>query len=576
MGTSQRHSVAIGLCWLTLMSVPLGVRATEPLSTPSPLDITVVVSDRPDPRDAKLAESSSGAGTHTGRRVVTASPVQALTTIEDVSAFKPTKVVPAAGTSSEDSLPLDAPENNISDEQLEWIRQEILASLKQDSDDTNRMNQRETGLRGVDPGVIERGRQAFDRSCTECHEADRALSRTKTRAAWFATVRRMATKDGADISAGDIEPIVSYLASRSTASGDDASQSGDGATGSGGESLSLFATISPVWRGTDEEVENKGFFPDVWIGADWQPAGPISGGVTACTSCHGENQGLGVELVEANVRLDLVQLLTGCDRSQRADHALEATVKAGRFVVPFGAFAAKSSPGAYRTISKPLMFIMGRRVGPTAFRQPVIPMPYADEGVDLRLKRKVWKDITATFDGYAVNGLQMGGPTVFLSSRSYRDNNSKLGVGGRGTVGNQFFEVGGSIMSGEMQPDGSPLQNYRLFGGDITLRYEDFVRAYFEYAVRREDSFAGFDSRAQGTVVEGEVRVWNKPGIGLLARYDTLKHRGALGEDSTYRFTSGLNITLPGGSLFLINHERWVFADGHDVNILGLRWTTVF
>jgi len=428
---------------------------------------------------------------------------------------------------------------------------------------------------GFDTDTIERGRQAFDSSCTQCHEAERALSKSKNLTLWLATVRRMAAKDDADIAAGDMLPIATYLASLS-APGDGDARADSSAAGIGGDSVSFFGTISTVWRGTDDTVENKGFFPDVWIGAAWQPSGPVSGRVMACTSCHGDNEGLGVELVEANLSLDLIHLLTDCKPEQRDECALDARVKAGRFVVPFGAFAAKSHPGAYRTVSNPLMFNMGRRVGPTAVLQPVLPAPYADEGVDVSLKKPIWDNLTATLDAYAVNGLQTGGTNVFAFSRSYRDNNSNLAVGGRGTIGNRYFKVGGSLMSGELQADGSAFQNYRLFGGDVTLRYEDFVRAYFEYAVRREDPFSGAEGTIKGTVVEGEVRVWNKPRIGLLGRYDTLQHNGVLGTDSIYRFTSGVNITLPGGSLLLINHERWVFTDRQDTNILGLRWTATF
>ncbi|MBP86041.1 MAG: hypothetical protein CMJ64_04885 [Planctomycetaceae bacterium] len=61
--------------------------------------------------------------------------------------------------------------------------------------------------------------------------------------------------------------------------------------------------------------------------------------------------------------------------------------EAGRLIVPFGAFSATAHPGANRAVTNPLMFNMGRRVfgnvGPP--RQPVLPMPYADEGVNLEV-----------------------------------------------------------------------------------------------------------------------------------------------------------------------------------------------
>ena len=66
------------------------------------------------------------------------------------------------------------------------------------------------------------------------------------------------------------------------------------------------------------------------------------------------------------------------------------------------------------------------------------------------------------------------------------------------------------------------------------------------------------------------------PRVGLLARYDTLVHHDVLGDSSLERFTWGLNFSLPGGSLLLINHEHWIFADSGDVDVLGLRWRSVF
>src|SRR5438128_2420716 len=65
-----------------------------------------------------------------------------------------------------------------------------------------------------DQAVVSAGMAAFERSCTKCHDAARALERTKELAGWRATVRRMAAKRGADVASGDIEPIAVYLASR--------------------------------------------------------------------------------------------------------------------------------------------------------------------------------------------------------------------------------------------------------------------------------------------------------------------------------------------------------------------------
>ena len=222
----------------------------------------------------------------------------------------------------------------------------------------------------------------------------------------------MAAKEDADISASEHVPIATYLASLNPAN--QAADNGDAGGGMSADDVavipfSLNGTLSPVWRGTDPDVENKGFFPDVWLGIEWRPAeSPMSGRVVACTSCHGTNQGLGVELVEASVTLDLVHWLTRCPDGKRCYQALDAELKAGRFIVPFGAFSGRVHPGALRTVSPPLMYNMGRRVGPIAIHQPVLNMPYSRRGIQfasasrhaifLRLVcyvRRVWCEWTA-------------------------------------------------------------------------------------------------------------------------------------------------------------------------------------
>ncbi len=140
--------------------------------------------------------------------------------------------------------------------------------------------------------------------------------------------------------------------------------------------LSVFGAMSPLWRGGNNNIQNPGFFPDVWLGASWNdPNSPVSARATTCIACHTDG-GMGnrMELVEAVIRLDLAKAM-GCSRPQ-----LKAAVEAGRFIVPFGAFASQSNPGVYRTVSRPLIFNMGQRVLDGVIGDPVLPMPYADEG----------------------------------------------------------------------------------------------------------------------------------------------------------------------------------------------------
>jgi mono/diheme cytochrome c family protein len=429
-----------------------------------------------------------------------------------------------------------------------------------------------------DAAEVSRGQVAFESSCTQCHDAERALEKQKSLAGWLATVRRMAGMEGAEISPDDIRPIAVYLASLSGAEGaaDTQAQIADGL----GSGLSLGATISTLWRGGNDNLENPDFFPDVWPRVDWQPDGPLSARVTACTSCHSDvtgGSGFTVEFVEAAAHYDLLHWLrekrgipTNCPRQ------LEIGIKGGRFVVPFGAFAAMSHPGIYRTVTNPLMYIMGRQVNPIGSRPPVLPMPYSDEGVNLDVSVPLLCDWTATLDAYAVNGLQGFGPGVrFMPSRSYADNNSEPAAGGRLTLGNQTVRMGTSVMSGRMQDEGLAPLDYHFAGADAVVRLDDCVRFYFEYAMRKNDSDFGAGQIVYGTVYELEVLLC--AGINGLARYDNLQHHDSFGDLAVNRFTWGINAVLPGGSLLIINHERWRFPDPEpEVDVVGLRWVATF
>ena len=474
---------------------------------------------------------------------------------------------------------VDAQESD--DELLEMTRAEWVLFIEQVLAERSQVDVEAPPAVGGNPGLdemlVSQGQAAFNASCTSCHDADRSLQARKSFGDWLATVRRMAVKEGADIPSSDFEPIAAYLASLNPA-GMDTALGGGAATV---PTVSAFATISPLWRGTNDEqlLENPDFFVDAWIGADWQPSGPVSARVVGCTSCHADangSAGFSLELVEASATLDLMSLICGCeDAKSDHDSAFDATIKAGRFIVPFGAFQAMSYPGVYRTVTNPLMFNMGRRVGPTGPLQPVLPAPFSDEGVNTHLGVKLNDCWNATLDVYAINGLQDPSPRLFNSSRSYMDNNREPTVGGRVTVGSKFMRVGGSLMTGNLAMDQTPAVPYKLAGADATLRIHDALRLYFEYAIREGDSFLpGRHDYVYGIVAEIEAQLLER--VSLLVRYDTLEHRDtAFGESSLERFTYGINTTLPGGSWIALNHEHWMFPTS-DVDVLGVRWTATF
>ena len=450
---------------------------------------------------------------------------------------------------------------------------------------------------GWDPAVLSAGEAAFQGHCLSCHDANRSLDKKKGLGSWRATVQRMATKDGADIPGNTWESISVYLTAKDQPAGPAGVGNAAGNSSAGDEDpLSVFATLSPLWRGGNANLQNPGFFPEVWVGAAWQSSGsPVSGRVTACVSCHNE-PGLGsrIELVEAVLRLDLSKWLNnGCEPCERA---LQLAVEAGRIIVPFGAFSSQVNPGVYRTVSRPLIFNMGQRVFDANLGDPVLPMPYSDEGLNLSASRDVWNGIVVTGDFYVVNGLQGGdGGINFDMSREYVDNNKTPAVGARGTIGNQALKIGGSIMGGRFNDNlGAGLVGqglyYWIYGADATFRHADILRLQFEYAQRDTDTFVNLPGqllsldRVGGSYVEGELLVSRKYKLSLLSRFDTqsrhsLTPLGGMptGSFNVSRFTYGVNHVLPGGSLLMLNVEHWFLPNPlQDIDVLGVRWAATF
>lgn len=426
------------------------------------------------------------------------------------------------------------------------------------------------------PGMVNRGRVAFEQNCTQCHDADRSLNKQKSLAGWLATVRRMAALDDADIPADEIQPIAEYLADRNSVTAEtETTAEMSTVLGSG---ISTSGTLAPYWRGGNDNIENPNFFPDAWLTVDWQPEGRLRGRATACTSCHSNESGRSgftLEMVEAYVALDMLGNSPCATQDPRCGLQVNSEIRFGRVMVPFGGYA-NANPSIQKAVTLPLMFNMGQQVERVGSRPPVLPMPYADEGA---LIHNVFRrcDIVATLDIYGVNGLQASGPGIgFTASRSYTDNNTDVAFGSRATIGNKWLRVGGSWMSGRHHT-GVPL-SYHLAGIDSTLRIlDDDIRLHFEYALRRNDSSSGVRQIAYGTVTEFDALLWSEPNLHFLCRYDTLEHRDFFGDASTRRFTWGVSSSALAGSRVMLNHEHWRFSDTRPTtDLLALRWVATF
>lgn len=443
---------------------------------------------------------------------------------------------------------------------------------------------RSASAQRTDAAVINHGSIAFQNACTACHGADRATNRSKTKSAWVRTIRRMADKPGAEIQPHHVEPIAAFLASRSHAAPGENSAS---VPANSMPDFDLHATLAPSVRAghRGDVLENSGFLPEAWIGANWQPNEIVNVRASACVTCHrGNEQGSPIELAEAAITFDVLSACSyACDD-------FELNIEAGRFLVPFGTASERSHPGAARFVTPALPFNMGQLAHRRDIGAAVLPMPYADEGARIISSAQVTDDISITLDTYVVNGLQgNNGGINFFDSREYQDNNAEPAVGGRATIGTQFLRLGGSAMSGRHNdefPGAADISlNYKIAGADVLLRPHDRVRVLGEIVIRNSDIMAMGDRRDEevlGWSVEGEIKLLEDSELYLIGRWDSLDRRSdrtppgsslATPVFAVERFTWGIRMGLPGGSTILANMEHWTMPEQlGNVDVFGLKW----
>jgi hypothetical protein len=251
----------------------------------------------------------------------------------------------------------------------------------------------------------------------------------------------------------------------------------------------------------------------------------------------------------------------------------------------------------------PLIFNMGQRIFNQDLGDPVLPMPYSDEGINFNLDVSLCDlgtgPITATLDAYLVNGLEGGSNGIdFLQSRDLLDNNNRAAGGGRVTLGDPYVRVGASLMGGRFDDPRDPAVpsgplNYLIYGFDLQARYKKLFRCQLEYA-RRDTDRVGllangpgeFSEKVDGYYLEAEVRPWNDCRVSFLARHDLQSRSSPLappastlpsGNFKVERLTLGINIELWHQSLLMINFERWFLPEPERaVTVYGVRYSISF
>ncbi len=260
-------------------------------------------------------------------------------------------------------------------------------------------------------------------------------------------------------------------------------------------------------------------------------------------------------------------------------------VQLGRVGVPFGEFSVRYDPTSHRTVSKPLIYEMGRMpyYGKNHFNLGVVPMPYVDTGAVVY--GQVWfgENVQLWYGAYAVGGYKGTNDVDWVSMRTpyYLDNNRWPTGGGRavltisGNPGSAFRDLtlGFSGMHGFYDPEEK--KKYSAFGVDLSLRVGPVtLRAEGAYLRMNVDpDVRGYRYQLVDPWFEkggfyAELEHPIGPYVIALYRFDLFRRVGAPlpGQLLTYdsrilRYTGALQVLL-GESVFLKgSYEYWWFTD---------------
>lgn len=261
-------------------------------------------------------------------------------------------------------------------------------------------------------------------------------------------------------------------------------------------------------------------------------------------------------------------------------------VQVGRVGVPFGEFSVRYDPTSHRTVSKPLIYEMGRMpyYGRNAFNLGVVPTPNVDTGAVVYGQLWFGENVQLWYGGYAVAGFKGSNDFDWISMRTpyYLDNNRFPSIGGRSVLtvsaSNSVFRdfsLGVSGMFGVYDPAGK--KKYSAFGLDLSLRIGPVT-------FRSEAAFMRFniDPALPGYKYELIDPFVDKGGfyaelehpIGshliLLYRFDMLRRAGAplpgsldaLSTDSMIlRYTQALQVLLSDSIFVKASYEYYFFTD---------------
>lgn len=268
----------------------------------------------------------------------------------------------------------------------------------------------------------------------------------------------------------------------------------------------------------------------------------------------------------------------------------QLNVRVGRMNPRFGDFPLRHDPANHRANTKPLPYDMGRMLRRPEWNNSILPIPYADNGVELYGTQWLGDDIAIDYAVHATSGLRGGRDAFdvdFVLSRTpalfYVDNNSEPALGGRLAVTTNITEfasltLGASIIHGTYDPDAE--LGYTIAGVDLHARIHALVlRA--EALLRRTEfrvpsdpgvlRFEADDGSEDFFIKEGfyaEVEYPFTAWFEAFFRVDGLRRYGNLAassplrqESAILRYTPGVNFVLHRSVRIKLSAELWDFSD---------------
>ena len=336
------------------------------------------------------------------------------------------------------------------------------------------------------------------------------------------------------------------------------------------------SAFADYWFTTSEAARNStatgwtgltGFTPEAAFKIEADVHEKLSFTVRACFSCHG------LDIDRAH--LDFTP-------------STFFNIQAGRIGVPFGEMSIRYDPTSHRSVSKPLIYEMGRMAyyGPTAFNLGVVPQPYVETGVVIYGQLQPTETIQVWYGAYAVGGFRGNNDFDFRAMRTpfFVDNNDEPAGGGRLVFTYspaspdallKDLQFGASGMFGRY--DAKRTLAYTALGidasirlGQVTIRAEAaFIRIDMQrdprlYRYRLIDTYV--DKGGFFVELEHPIFSW----LTTLYRFDVLARKGnplleslkELSPDSRiYRYTQAFQVLLTDSAYAKASYEYWALTD---------------